>query len=61
MVVVQGKQQASVAGVAIRPQGQRTGRRADQLLRMRAWGFSAGSRRPVRRLCSCLGKRRQLK
>lgn len=45
-----------MAGAAVRPQGQRTGRRADQLLCVHAWGFSAGSRRPVKRLCSRLGK-----
>lgn len=61
MVVVQSKQQASVAGAAVRPQGQRTGRRTDQLLCMHAKGFSAGYQRPVRRLCNRLGKRRWLK
>lgn len=65
LAVVREEQLASVAGAAARPQhsgprGQRTGRRAVCLPRANARASPTGHRRPVKRLCVSLGRRRRL-
>lgn len=65
MVVVRDEQLANVAGAAAGPQhsgprGHRTGRRAACLPRANARASPTGHRRPVKRWCISLGKRRRL-